>query len=78
MYDTGLQKTKQSKPIEVIDVKTQTVDYYNSSSELERKSEEIYGIEFKHVRELRRAFDNGRAKLYKDRFIIKSYNSCND
>ena len=65
--------------IKVTDVYTGDIKYFNSSLELERHSKSIYGVEFKHVREIKRGFDTGkRNKYYLNRYKIESYDSCND
>lgn len=77
-YDVESQKAKNGKSIEVYDDLDKSVKIFKNSLDLERQSLDIYGVQLKHTRELRRAFDNGRKSLYLKRFKIKSYNSCND
>ena len=78
-YNVEDQKRKNSKSIQVYDIKDNSIKVFKSSSDLERQSMDIYGIKFTHVREIRRSFDEGkRSSLYLNRFRIESYNSCND
>lgn len=78
-YDPKEQQKRNSKPIKVTDIITNDIKYFSSSLDLERRSKQIYGFQFKHVREIKRGFDTGKRKrYYLDRYKIESYNSCND
>ena len=78
-YNSKEQQKKNSKPVKVTDVTTNEVKYFSSSLDLERRSYQIYGVQFKHVREIKKGFDTGKRKrYYLNKYLIESYNSCND